>query len=57
MPIPWTDWQFWVVSAIFVIAAGYLLRGVVGRLWHRRTAAARGRRATLTISAKARTDR
>ncbi len=57
MPIPWTDWQFWVVTAIFAIAAGYLLRGIAGRLWSRRGGAGRGKQATLTISAKVRADR
>ncbi|MBL8759105.1 MAG: hypothetical protein JNK35_11820 [Phycisphaerae bacterium] len=58
MPIPWTDWQFWVVTALFVGAAWYLLGGAVVRGCQRvagkPASGGRSARATLTISAKPR---
>jgi hypothetical protein len=29
MRLPLGDWQFWLVSAIFLAAAAYLLRGTI----------------------------
>jgi hypothetical protein len=52
--MPWGDWQFWLVTALALLAAAYLLRNVLPIPWlSRRARAAKGqRRATLTISAK-----
>jgi hypothetical protein len=50
----WRDVEFWAVTVVFVIAAGYLLRNVLPVPWFSRRSR-RGRReqkATLTISAK-----
>jgi hypothetical protein len=49
--LPLDDWQFWVATALFVFAAGWLLRGVVpipilSKRHHRRKTE---RRATLTV--------
>lgn len=54
MPFPWHDWQFWVVTALFVAAAWYLLRGIIPiPILSRRAQAKRTEhKATLTISAK-----
>ena len=30
---PVGDWQFWVASALFLMAAGYLLKGVIPVPW------------------------
>ena len=30
---PVTDWQFWVVTAIFIVAAAWFLRGVLPIPW------------------------
>lgn len=51
MSFPWKDAQFWIVTAIFVGAAIYLLRNVLplpGRVRAKRGE----KKATLTISAK-----
>jgi hypothetical protein len=55
MTIPVDDWQFWVVTAAFVVALGWLLRGVVpipivSRRYRRRK---RQKRVTLTVGGKA----
>ncbi|MGD9691023.1 MAG: hypothetical protein AB7K52_11710 [Phycisphaerales bacterium] len=54
MAFPWDDWQFWVVTVIFVVAAGYLLREVLPIPFFSSRARRRRResKATLTISAK-----
>ncbi len=33
---PIADWQFWITTALFVIAAAYLLRGLLPVPWLRR---------------------
>jgi hypothetical protein len=51
--VPIGDWQFWVVTALAVLALAYLLREVLPArlsLWKRRPG---GRKATLTIKGKA----
>lgn len=46
--MPWTDWQFWLVTLAALLAAGWLLRGLLPfKRWRR----ARGRKTALTISA------
>ncbi len=32
-PFPITDWQFWVVTAIFLLAAAWLLKGILPIPW------------------------
>lgn len=46
--MPLDDWQFWAVSAAALAAATWLLRGL---LPFKRWRNAKGRKATLTISA------
>jgi hypothetical protein len=48
---PVQDWQFWVATAIFVLAAGFLVRKSLPIPWlqRRRHRRARQRRVTLTI--------
>ena len=52
--MPWRDVEFWVVTGIFVIAAGYLLRNVLPIPWlsSRARRQKREQKATLTISAR-----
>jgi hypothetical protein len=50
--MPWNDWQFWVVTACTLAAAGYLLRGVLPMVSRRARQRRNERRASLTISAK-----
>lgn len=52
MTMPWTDWQFWVVSGAALVAAGWLGRGLWRKVSARGLARAGERRATLTVSAK-----
>lgn len=50
MRFPVRDWQFWVATLLALLAAGWLLRGVIP--WRRilgRPARRRGKRATLTL--------
>lgn len=52
--LPVDDWQFWVATALFVLAAAWLLKGVVpipvlSKRHHRKKTE---RRATLTIGGK-----
>ncbi len=49
MTIPWSDWQFWVVSAMVALAALWLLRGV---LPGRRASKGQQRGATLTVGGR-----
>lgn len=49
MKVPVDDWQFWVVSALVLIAALWIARGL---LPGRRKNKAQQRRATLTIGGK-----
>ncbi|MBL8990617.1 MAG: hypothetical protein JNJ48_03450 [Phycisphaerae bacterium] len=53
--MPVGDWQFWVVSLVVLLAAGWLLRGVlpIPVLSRRHRRARRERRATLTIGGRA----
>jgi hypothetical protein len=46
---PVHDWQFWVVTAAFALAGGWMLRGLLPRRWRRK----KGTRATLTVGGKA----
>lgn len=53
--LPWNDWQFWIVTAVFVFAVAWLLRGIVPipLLSRRHRRRRRGeKKATLTISGK-----
>lgn len=54
MRFPWHDAQFWIVTAIFAVAAAYLLRNVMPVPWFSNRARRRKseQKATLTISAK-----
>ncbi len=55
MSLPWHDWQFWVVTAIFLFAGAWLLRGVlpIPILSRKHKRRRRGeKKATLTISGK-----
>lgn len=47
MSFPVHDWQFWVVTGLFLAAAGWMGRGLVRRSKRRRT-----KRATLTVGGK-----
>ena len=51
MRLPLGDWQFWLVTAIFLAAAAYLLRGVlpIPVLSRRHKSRRRQRKVTLTI--------
>lgn len=46
---PVHDWQFWVVTALFLAAVAWLARGIIPRLKGRKGAS---RRATLTVGGK-----
>ncbi len=52
LSFPWTDWQFWIVTAVFLAAVAWLFRGflpVIGkRIKRRRTQ----KRVTLTVGGK-----
>ncbi len=50
-PLPVGDWQFWVVTVLAIIAAGWLLRGVlpIPALRARLRRNKQTKRATLTI--------
>jgi bacteriorhodopsin len=48
MNFPVRDWQFWAVTAAFVLALLWLFRGMLFRSRRRR----RAHRATLTVSGK-----
>lgn len=52
--IPWTDWQFWAVTAMAIAALWYVLRGVIPAPLgtKRRPGQAASQRATLTIGGK-----
>lgn len=52
--MPFGDWQFWVVTALALIAAGYLLRNVIPVPVLSRRARRRKHesRATLTVGGK-----
>ncbi len=50
--MPTNDWQFWVVSACFVLAALYLLRGVIPGLRGRAKKAKQTKRVNLTVGGK-----
>jgi hypothetical protein len=51
---PWRDPQFWLATAVFILAAAWLLRGVlpVPILSKRRKAAKAQRRVSLTVGGK-----
>lgn len=50
--MPWNDWQFWVVTAAFIGALGYLLRNFIPGLSGRAKRKAQERKATLTVGGK-----
>jgi hypothetical protein len=52
--VPIGDWQFWIVTALALVAGGYLLRNVLPVPFFSRRAARKKheRPAALTISAK-----
>lgn len=52
MSLPLHDWQFWVVTLAALVAAGWLLRGVLPGLRGRAKRRKQQHKATLTISAK-----
>lgn len=51
---PYRDWQFWLATAVFIAAAGWLLRGVLPvPILSRRHKRRKGQtRATLTVGGK-----
>lgn len=53
-PLPVGDWQFWVVTLMAIIAAGWLLRGVlpIPALRARLRRKQQSKRATLTIDGR-----
>ncbi len=55
MQIPVHDWQFWVATGIFLVAAAWLFRGVlpIPYLTKRHKAAKQTKRVTLTVGGKA----
>lgn len=54
MTIPVGDWQFWAVTALFLVALGWLFRGVVPVpvLSKRHRRQKRERRVSLTVGGK-----
>ena len=48
--LPTGDWQFWIVTAALLAAAGYLLRPAIGKLRGKRGTSTK---ATLTVGGKA----
>lgn len=52
MSFPAHDWQFWAVTAAFVLAVVWLTRGVIARVVFRRKPSPGTRKAVLTVSAK-----
>lgn len=54
MTFPVHDWQFWVATTAFILAAAWLLRGVLPVPWLSAKARAqkKRRRVTLTIEGK-----
>jgi hypothetical protein len=54
--LPWRDWQFWVVTAVALFAAWFVLRAVVPEgLWAKigLKRKPKGRAASLTVEGKA----
>jgi hypothetical protein len=54
--VPWTDWQFWVVTVVALFAAWMVLRAVVPEsLWGKigLKKKAKGRPASLTVEGRA----
>lgn len=49
---PVTDWQFWVVTLLALLAAAWLIRGLARFLLHSRKGKAAPKRATLTIDGR-----
>lgn len=51
---PVHDWQFWVVTGVAVLAAAWLLRGILPIPWlqKRRRARRKQHRATLTVEGR-----
>jgi hypothetical protein len=54
MSIPINDWQFWATTAVFVLALGWLLRGVlpIPFLSERHKRKKRQTRVSLTVGGK-----
>lgn len=54
MSFPWRDWQFWATTAAFILAAAWLLRGIlpIPILSARRKRARTRRRVRLTIGGR-----
>lgn len=50
--MPVHDPQFWLATAIFVIALGWLLRGVLPGVSRRQAARGRRRKVSLTVGGK-----
>jgi hypothetical protein len=53
LALPIHDWQFWIVSALALCAALYILRAVLPERWNPLRRKKPGVRTTLTISGKA----
>ena len=52
MSFPVHDWQFWVVTALAVMAAGYIAHRMLPPKWLPWKKKFKGRSATLTIGGK-----
>ncbi len=52
MSFPIHDWQFWVVTALALAAAAWLVRGLIRFALHTRKGKAPPKRATLTIEGR-----
>lgn len=50
MSFPWGDWQFWVVTGVFLLAVLWIARGMLPGSAARRKK--RTRRATLTVGGR-----
>lgn len=51
-PFPFTDWQFWVTTAVFLVAAAWLLREVLPIPLIGKRRRRRGQRVNLTVRGK-----
>jgi hypothetical protein len=52
MSFPVHDWQFWVVTALALLAAGYIAHRVLPPKWLPWKKKPKGRSATLTVGGK-----
>lgn len=50
--MPTHDWQFWVVSAVALAAAAWIIRSLARVIYPRKSRRGRSSRATLTVAGK-----